>query len=115
MTDKRTTRYTPDDPMIADIQRILRSTEPRTMPTETMTQDVYIREVLYRTNVGWKCPYCGVYCTRNDRSIYDRATKKLVSKVDYSGYNQHFAASHAEPFWKEKQIKKFIHKTVRSW
>ncbi len=93
-----------DDALVMKIRKLLRATEPRPLPTETMVNEIIIDGRVWARHEGWKCPICGKYCRRNDRS---RLTQKLP---DYSGYNMHFAGNHATPFWREKQIAKLVRK-----
>lgn len=96
-----------DDLLLIDkIRSILKSTQPRKLPTKTMVNEVVINGRVWARHVGWECPYCGEYCRRNDRPVRHRNGRE--STVDYSGYNMHFAHTHGEPLWKEKQIVKLI-------
>jgi hypothetical protein len=100
-----------DDPLIKKIRKILKSTQPRKLPTETMVNEVIINGSVWARRVGWKCPYCGGYCRRDDRTVRRRYGQETI--IDYSGYNMHFAHTHGEPLWKEEQIAKLIRNEVR--
>ena len=103
-----------DDQLIMAVRKVLQSIEPRTLPTETTEQEVYIRGMLIARHKGWKCPYCGTYCPRSDRSRWNRKLDRVDTVIDYSGFNMHFAHSHAEEFWKEKQVIKVVRAHLRS-
>lgn len=88
-----------DDPLIMRVRKVLKSVEPRPLPTETMVNEW--------GHTGWKCPLCGEFVyRRRDRQIWygGYRNKTARTKVDYTSYNMHFAHSHATPFWLEKQI-----------
>lgn len=90
----------PTDPLIAKIRKILRATEPRTLPTETKVNDW--------GHTCWVCPYCGELLRRHDRQVRHRYGYE--TKIDYSSFNMHFGSMHGELFWKEKQIAKLVRK-----
>lgn len=85
-----------DDPLIMKVRKLLKKVEPRQLPTETITNDW--------GHTGWKCPYCGAYCGRHDRTVYRYRHSQQETLIDYGGFNSHFGAMHADPFWKEKQL-----------
>lgn len=101
-----------DNPLIMLVRKALRDIEPRKLPVKTTTRDLFIRDIFIRTDTGWECPYCGAYCIRNDRTRYNRKTKRMEKTIDYSSYNMHFAGNHATPFWKEKHLIKVIEKGI---
>lgn len=98
-----------DDPLVNAVRAALKKIEPRKMPTETMHNTS-----IWNHALGWKCPYCGGYCRRDDRTRYRRHSQETI--IDYSGYNIHFAHHHATLFYKEQLIidvvKKHLEKVV---
>lgn len=101
------------DPLIMAVRKALKTIEPRPVPTETIVKEIIIDDRVWARHTGWKCPVCGEYCRRNDRTVRRRHSHETL--VDYSGFNMHFAHSHATPFWREQQIidtvKKYLEKT----
>lgn len=91
------------DPMIMAVRKAMKELEPRTLPTETMPS-----QSTYHNRLGWKCPYCGIYLRRDDRTVRTRYGQE--TKIDYSSFNMHFGAVHATPFWKEQHIIKTVKK-----
>lgn len=94
------------DPLVMKVRAILKDVEPRTMPTETR-----------RNNYGhtcWVCPYCGQLVRRKDRYVLHGPSghKHQELLIDYSSYNMHFAAHHATPFWRERQVIALLQKSV---
>lgn len=87
-----------NDPLVMKVRELLQAIEPREMPTETIRNEY--------GHKGWKCPYCGEYCPRKDRSRYRGG--QWVNTVDYAAYNMHFAHMHSTPFWKEEQLIKLV-------
>jgi hypothetical protein len=87
-----------DDKLVMAVRAILKSVEPRKLPTEMAKNDW--------GHDCWVCPYCGELLRRHDRSVRHRYGYER--KVDYSAFNMHFGAMHATPFWKEQQIIKAV-------
>lgn len=84
-----------DDPLIMKVRSALHRIEPRKMPTERR-----------RNPWGfecWVCPYCGELCHIRGR----------YRTPNYGGYNMHFAANHATPFWKEKALIALIKRELK--
>ena len=101
-----------DDKLLMAVRKVLQSVEPRPLPTETMVNEVIINGSVWARHEGWKCPICGEYCRRQDRTVRRRYGSERI--IDYSGYNMHFAHSHGEEFWKEKQVIKVVRAHLRS-
>jgi len=95
-----------DDKLIMAVRKALKQIEPRPTPTETMVHEVIINGSVWARHTGWKCPECGEYCRRNDRTVRKRYGSELL--IDYSGFNMHWAHSHATPFWREQNIIKTV-------
>lgn len=89
-----------DDPLTTAVRKALRAVEPRTLPTETLRNDY--------GHTGWKCPYCGCYIRRYDRTFYNRRAQRQETKIDYGGFNMHFSAMHGTPFWREQHVIKTV-------
>lgn len=82
-----------DDKLVMAVRKVLKSVEPRDMPTEKR-RNPYGFEC-------WVCPYCEELC--HIRSMFGGRNKN-----GYGSYNMHFASVHATPFWKEKQLIKLL-------
>ena len=94
------------------VRKALKAIEPRPVPTKTKVQEIMIDGRLWARHVGWECPVCGEYCRRNDRSVRHRHGSEI--KVDYSGYNMHWAANHATPFWREQNIIRTVKRHLKN-
>lgn len=99
-----------DDPLIMAVRKALKEIESRPTPTETMVNVIMIDGREWARHTGWKCPVCEAYCRRDDRTVRRRHSHETI--VDYSGYNMHFAHSHATPFYREQRVIDIVKKSL---